>query len=161
MRSSEARHALYRARAERCLEALVREDVARVDAALDSHVVYSQVFAHAGGEHGILDRMTVTRTGRLAIPQLKASEDIRLPLEAAGYWIRIRRHLQPRDFGGYGYFPGVELEAAPPLVYPVAPGLRFHPSSVTLRRFLPPELETTRVGLAESWRRGLCVVMRQ
>jgi hypothetical protein len=28
-------------------------------------------------------------------------------------------------------------------------------------RFLSPALESTRVGLAESWRRGLHVVMRQ
>jgi len=28
-------------------------------------------------------------------------------------------------------------------------------------RFLSPELESTRVGLAENWRHGLRVVMRQ
>jgi hypothetical protein len=157
----ETRHALYRAQPERWLEALVREDVTRVDAALDSRFVYSQVFAQAGGEHGILDLLTVTRGGRLAILELKASEHIHLPLQAAGYWFRIRRHLEQRDFARYGYFPGIELQTAPPLVYLVAPALRFHPSTDTLLRFLSPDLENTRVGLAESWRRGLRVVMRQ
>jgi hypothetical protein len=50
-----------------------------VDAALDSRFVYAQVLANAGGEHGILDLLTVTRTGRLAIIELKASEHIHLP----------------------------------------------------------------------------------
>ncbi len=159
--ATESRHALYRAQPERWLEALVREDVTRVDAGLDPRFVYSQVFAHAGGEHGILDLLTVTRTGRLAILELKASEHIHLPLQAAGYWLRIRRHLEQRDFVRYGYFPGIQLQYAPPLVYLVAPALRFHPSTDTLLRFLSPDLESTRVGLAESWRRGLRVVMRQ
>ncbi|MGC2104426.1 MAG: hypothetical protein WA647_04930 [Candidatus Acidiferrum sp.] len=159
--ATESRHAFYRAQPERWLEALVREDVTRIDAKLDSRFVYSQVFAHAGGEHGILDLLTITRTGRLAILELKASEHIHLPLQAAGYWLRIRRHLEQRDFARYGYFPGIELQTAPPLVYLVAPALRFHPSTDTLLRCLSPELESTRVGLAESWRRGLRVVMRQ
>lgn len=141
--------------------ALVHEDVTRVDAALDARFVYTQVFAHAGGEPGILDLLTVTRSGRLAILELKASEHIHLPLQAAGYWLRIRRHLEQRDFVRYGYSPGIELQAAPPLVYLVAPALRFHPSTDTLLRFLSTELESTRGGLAESWPRGLRVVIRQ
>jgi hypothetical protein len=159
--AAETRHALYRAQPERWLEGLVREDVTRVDAALDPRFVYSQVFAHAGSEHGILDLLTVTRAGRLAILELKASEHIHLPLQAAGYWLHIRRHLEQRDFVRYGYFPGIELQAAAPLVYLVAPALRFHPSTDTLLRYPSRELESTRVGLTESWRRGLRVVMRQ
>ncbi len=159
--ATETRHALFRAQPERWLESLVREDVTRIDAAMDPRHVYSQVFAQAGGEHGILDLLAVTRTGRLAILELKASEHIHLPLQAAGYWLRIRRHLEQRDFARYGYFPGIELQPAPPLVYLVAPALRFHPSTDTLLRFLSPDMENTRVGLAESWRRGLRVVMRQ
>jgi hypothetical protein len=159
--ATETRHALFRAQPERWLEALVREDVTRVDAALDARFVYSQVFAHAGGEHGILDLLSVTRSGRLAILELKASEHIHLPLQAAGYWLHISRHLEQCNFARYGYFPGIELQAVPPLVYLVAPALRFHPSTDTLLRYLSPEIESTRVGLTESWRRGLRVVMRQ
>jgi hypothetical protein len=158
--ATETRHAFYRAQPERWLEALVREDVTRVDAALDPRFVYSQVSAHAGGEHGILDLLTVTSSGRLAILELKASEHIHLPLQAASYWLHINRHLKQCDFARYGYFPGVELQSAPPLVYLVAPALRFHPSTDTLLRYLSPEIESTRVGLSENWRRGLRVVMR-
>ena len=159
--ASDTRHSLYRAQAERWLESIVREDVTRVDPALDQRFVYAQVFANAGGEHGILDLLTVTRSGRLAIIELKASEHIHLPLQAADYWLRVRRHLHSGEIARYGYFPAVEVQQAPPLVYLVAPALRFHPSTDELLRALSPELEIVRVGIAESWRRGLRVVMRQ
>jgi hypothetical protein len=159
--ASETQHAFYRAQPERWLEAIVREDVTRVDAALDPRFVYSQVFAHAGCEHGILDLLTVTRSGRLAILELKASEHIHLPLQAAEYWLSIYRHVEERNFARYGYFPRVELQAGPPLVYLVAPALRFHPSTEALLKFISSDLEVVRIGLAESWRRGLRVVMRQ
>jgi hypothetical protein len=159
--AEDTRHALYRAQPERWLESLVREDVTRVDAALDSRYVYSQVFASAGGEHGILDLLTVTRSGRLAIIELKASEHIHLPLQAADYWLRVRKHLERGEIARYGYFPGVELQRVPPIVYLVAPALHFHPATDELLKYLSPDLEVVRVGLAESWRRGLRVVMRQ
>ena len=159
--ATDARHALYRAQPERWLESLVREDITRVDAVLDGRFVYSQVFASAAGEHGILDLLTVTRSGRLAIIELKASEHIHLPLQAADYWLRVRKHLERGEISRYGYFPGVELQQVPPLVYLVAPALRFHPSTDEVLKFLSPELEVVRVGLAESWRRGPRVVMRQ
>jgi hypothetical protein len=159
--ATDTHHSLYRAQPERWLESLVRDDVTRLDAALDPRYVYSQVFANAGGEHSILDLLGVTRSGRLTILELKASEHIHLPLQAADYWLRVHRHLQQGDFGRNGYFPGVHLQDAPPLVYLVAPALQFHPATDTLLRCLSRELEIVRVGLAESWRRGLRVVMRQ
>ncbi len=159
--ATDTRHSLYRAQPERWLESLVREDVTRIDAALDPRYVYSQVFANAGGEHSILDLLGVTRSERLAIIELKASEHIHLPLQAADYWLHVRRHLQNGDFERYGYFPQVQLQDAPPLVYLVAPALHFHPATDTLLRYLSRELEIVRVGLTESWRRGLRVVMRQ
>lgn len=158
--ASDTRNPLYRAQPERWLEALISEDVTRVDARLDPNFVYAQVFANSGGEHGILDLLCVTRSGRLAILELKASEHIHLPLQAAQYWLRIRRHLQQGDFSRYGYFPGITLQNAAPLVYLVAPALRFHPTTGVLLRYLSSEMDVARVGLAESWRRGLRVVMR-
>jgi len=59
--AGDTRHSLYRAQPERWLESLAREDVTRIDAMLDQRFVYAQVFANAGGEHGILDLLTVTR----------------------------------------------------------------------------------------------------
>jgi hypothetical protein len=159
--ASDTRHPLYRAQPERWLETIVREDVTRIDAQLDARFVYAQVFANAGGEHGILDLLGVTGGGRLAILELKATEHIHLPLQAAGYWWHVRHHQEREDLPRYGYFPGVKLQAAPPLVYLVAPALRFHPATDELLRYLSPDVEVVRVGLAESWRRGVRVVMRQ
>jgi len=99
--------------------------------------------------------------GRLAILELKASEHIHLSLRAADYWLRVRRHLELGEFRSYGYFPGVEIQEAPPLVYLVAPALRFHPVTGILLEALSPQIEVVRVGLTESWRRGIRVVMRQ
>jgi hypothetical protein len=159
--ATDVRHAFYRMQPERWMEGMVREDVTRIDAALDTRFVYTQVFANVGGEHGILDLLTVNRAGRLVILELKASEHIHLPLQAADYWLRVRRQLQSGEIARYGYFPGVELHQVPPIVYLVAPALRFHPSTDEILKYLTPELEVVRVGLAESWRRGLRVVMRQ
>ena len=159
--ANDTRHSLYRVQPERWLESIARADITRIDASLDQRFVYAQVFANAGGEHGFLDLLTVTRSGRLAILELKASEHIHLPLQAAEYWLHVRRQLESGEIARYGYFPGVELQQAPPLVYLVAPALRFHPTTHDLLNYLSPELEVVRVGLAESWRRGLRVVMRQ
>lgn len=65
---------------------------------------------------------------RLAIIELKASEYIHLPWQAADYWLRVRKHLERGEISRYGYFPGVELQQAPRLVYLVVPALRFHSS---------------------------------
>jgi hypothetical protein len=159
--ATDTRHSFYRAQPERWLEAIVRNDVTRVDAALDFRFVYSQVFAGSGSEHGIIDVLTITRAGRLAILELKTSEHIHLPLQAADYWLRVRRHLESGEFRNYGFFPGVEVQQTPPLVYLVAPALRFHPVTGTLLRCVASEMEVVRVGLTESWRRGIRVVARQ
>ena len=83
-----------------------------------------------------------TRRGRLVVIELKASEDIQLPIQALDYWLRVRRHqLGPGDFHRYGYFAGKEFDPKPPLVWLVAPGLHFHPATATLVRFFSPEIQ--------------------
>jgi hypothetical protein len=159
--ATNTRHALYRAQPERWLESIIRSDVTRVDACLDPRFVYTQLFASSATERSILDILTVTTSGRLAIIELKASEHIHLPLQAADYWLRIRQHLERGDFAHCGYFPKLELQKTPPLVYLVAPALRFHSTTGALLRNLSSSMEVIRVGLAENWRRGARVVMRQ
>jgi len=73
----------------------------------------------------------------------------------------VRHHLERDELSRYGYFPGVQLQAAAPLVYLVVPALRFHPATDELLRYLSPDVDVVRVGLVESWRRGVRVVMRQ
>ena len=146
---------------ERWLEFLVREDVTRVDAMLDRQFAYTQVLATSGTEHGILDVLTATGAGLLAILELKTGEDPVFVLRAVKYWLRINRHVEQGDFPRYGYFPQITLQSAPPLIYLVGPAVRFHPATGTLFRYLHPQIEVIRVGLAETWRRGLTLVLRQ
>lgn len=157
----DVRRPLYRAQAERWMQSLVMQDLSRIDLTLDPQHLYEQVLALAAGQHGILDLLCINRARRLVILELKAGENLDLPLQAADYWSRIRRHQALGDFARYGYFPGIELQPAPPLVYLIAPALRFHPTTDALQRYLSPELEIIRVGLAESWRRGIRVMFRQ
>jgi hypothetical protein len=159
--TSGSRHPFFRAQAERWLELMVSRDVSRIDRLLDEQFCYAQVLAGTAGEHGILDLLTVTRAGRLAILELKTVEQPVFLLQAANYWLRINRHLQQGDFARLGYFPALALQKRPPLVYLVAPALQFHAATEILLRYINPEMEVARIGLAESWRRGLCVVLRQ
>jgi hypothetical protein len=159
--AGNSRHPLYRAHPERWMQALIKHDLSRIDVQLDPNHAYDQVIAHSGSHHGILDLLAVTRNKRLAILELKATENPELPLQAADYWSRIRRHLALGDLPRYGYFTGIELQSAPPLVYLIAPALRFRPTTDALQKYLSPEMEIIGIGLAENWRRGLRVVMRQ
>jgi len=154
-------HLLYRAAPERWLETFVLQDPTRLDAQLDGTHFYSQVPAVSAGDRGVIDLLGITRRGRLVIIELKASEDIQLPMQAIDYWLRVRGHQREGDFERYGYFAGVQLDSKPPLVWLVAPGLRFHPSTETLLKYLSPEIQITRIGLNENRRSGLRVVFRQ
>ncbi|MGH9737388.1 MAG: hypothetical protein ACRD4X_02235 [Candidatus Acidiferrales bacterium] len=159
--ATETNYRLYRAASERWLESLVLEDCTRLDAILDPRYVYSQVPALAAGDRGILDLLGVTRRGRLVVIELKASEDIQLPLQAVDYWLRVRRHQRDGDFERYGYFTGITLDPKPPLVWLAAPALRFHAATDTLLKYLSPEISVTRIGVTENWRRGLKIMFRQ
>ena len=73
------------------------------------------------------------------------------------YWLRVRR----RDLQRHVYFAGLELDAAPPLLWLVAPGFRFHQSTEIILKYLSSEIQIRRIGLNENWRRGIRVVFRQ
>ena len=159
--ASDTKHPLYRAAPERWLETLVLEEPDRLDAQLDPAHLYSQVPALAAGDRGVIDLLGITRRGRLVVIELKASEDIQLSIQALDYWLRVRRHQLSGDFRRYGYFSGTEIDSRPPLVWLAAPGLHFHPATSTLVRYLSAEIQLTRIGLNENWRRGLKVIFRQ
>lgn len=155
------RHSLFRVARERWLETMVRAEMTRIDARLDPAQVYCQVPAVAGRNRGVIDLLGVTRDGgRLAVIELKADEDLQLVLQAVDYWLRVRWHLRQGDFQRYGYFPGTPLQAADPLLFLVAPDLRFHPATSTVIRHLSPEIPICRVGVNEDWRHGLRVIER-
>jgi hypothetical protein len=127
----------------------VLADATRLDEKLNPAHLYSPLPALSAGGRGVLDLLGVTWPGRLVVIELKASEDIQLPIQALDYWLRVRRHQRDGDFERFGYFSGVKLDPQPPLVWLVAPGLRFHSATDTLLKYLAPELQMTRIDLNE------------
>jgi len=158
--STATKHALYRAQSERWLETMVAGDLGRIDARLDTRFLYKQVPALSAGDRSVMDLIGVTRSGRLAVVELKVAEDPHLALQAVDYWLRVRWHHAQQDFSRYGYFPGIILDTRPPLLYLVAPAIRFHSATDIVLRYLSDEIEICRVGVSEHWRRGLKVVLR-
>ncbi len=152
---------LYRLCPERWLESLITRDVRSVDERLDPRHVYSQVPAFTASDRAMLDVLTSTIDGRLAILELKADDDLHLVLQGLDYWARVRWHQQNGGFARNGYFPGCETSSAPPLLYLVTPVLRTHPATSVLLKYLSPEIEWQLVQLDEHWRAGVRVVNRK
>ena len=154
-------HPLWRLHPERWLESLVVRDVAAVDERLDADCLYSQVPAFSAADRAMIDVLTLTRDGRLAVVELKADEDIHLPLQGLDYWARVAWHHARGEFQRFGYFPRRELRADKPLLFLVAPALHVHPSTDTLLHYVSPEIEWAVVGIDERWRDGVRVVFRK
>jgi hypothetical protein len=164
----EARHPygprherLFRMHPERWLESLVRADVGVIDERLETESVYSQVPAFSAADRAMIDVLTLTREGRLAVVELKADEDIHLPLQGLDYWARVRWHHERGEFLKFGYFGGREMSAEAPLLFLVAPALRVHPATDVILRYFSPEIEWMFAGIDERWREGVRVVFRK
>ena len=154
-------HPLFRLRPERWLESLVVADVSVIDERLQPRQLYSQVPAFSAADRAMLDVLTTTREGRLAVVELKADEDIHLPLQGLDYWSRVAWHHARAEFPRFGYFPDRELSPEKPLLYLVAPAFHVHPQTDVLLRYLSPEIEWEFVGIDEHWREGVKVVFRK
>lgn len=157
----DRRDALWRMYPERWLESLVFRNVSAVDSRLSNNHVYSQVPAFSAADRAMIDVLTCTRDGRLGVLELKADEDIHLPLQGLDYWARVRWHHQRGEFQQFGYFPAIQLAPRPPLLFLVAPSLRVHPAVDSVLRYFSPEIEWTLVGVDERWREGIRVVFRK
>jgi hypothetical protein len=163
------RDPLYRMQPERWLESVLRREVSAIDDRLDSAHVYTQVPAFAAADRGMLDLLSVTSDGRLAVIEIKADEDLHLALQGLDYWIRVRaHHLENPDratglgeFQRHGYFGGLRLAVGSPRLYLVAPALRVHPATELVLRHLSPQVEWTLVALDERWRSKIRVTWRR
>lgn len=151
---------LYQRLPEGWLESQVRAHIEVLDASLMPEPIYGQVPEFTAGERSVLDLLAVDRHGRLTVLELKASEDIHLPLQALDYWMRVRWHLDHGDFGRMGYFPTTTLASAAPRLFLVAPSLYFHPTTEVILRYFSPEVPVERIGLGVEWRRKLEVMFR-
>jgi hypothetical protein len=146
---------------ERWIESMIVRDVTVLDSRLDGLHVYSQVPAFAACDRAMIDVLTATRDARLAVVELKADEDIHLPLQGLDYWARVRWHHQRREFQQFGYFAGRELSTADPLLFLVAPALRIHPTTDQILHYLSPEIDWTLLAIDERWRDGIRVIFRK
>jgi hypothetical protein len=109
----------------------------------------------------MIDVLTVTREGRLAVVELKADEDIHLPLQGLDYWARVAWHHARGEFQKFGYFQGRELGPDKPLLMLVAPALHVHPTTDALLRYVSPEIEWMLMGIDERWRGRVSVIFRK
>jgi hypothetical protein len=98
-RHSDGSHtdALFRLQPERWLESRLRINIDEILPNLCGDLFSSQVPALSAGDRGMLDLLTLDRAGRLTILELKADEDLHLPLQALDYWIRVRALNQDRQ----------------------------------------------------------------
>ena len=159
-RATDRDHPVWRLQPEAWLESQVRANLEQIDATLNAEPVYGQVPAVAGGDRGVLDLLASEREGRLTVIELKASEDIHLPLQALDYWMRVRWHAERGDFSRQGYFPGIPLSRDWPRLLLVAPSLHFHPKTETVLKYFAPEIEVERIGLGVEWRERPRVMFR-
>jgi hypothetical protein len=163
----KARNPLFRLRPESWLQSVLANELARVDDNLGTHPIYQQVPAFAAADRAMLDLLTATRAGRLAILELKVDEDLHFPLQGLDYWIRVqslhqqRRAGQAGELQQNGYFPGVHLLPDSPSLYFIVPALRVHPSMDTVLRHLSPAVDWTLITLNEDWRHQPKVVYRK
>jgi len=163
MRSAAAadrRNPLYLRNPEAWLESQVRRHIQEIDASLGPTPVYGQVPAFAAADRGVLDLLAVDHRGRLAVIELKASQDVHLPLQALDYWMRVRWHVERGEFRFQGYFPGQELRREVPRLLLVSPALDFHPSTDRVLRYFSPGIPVERIGVGLQWRKELKVMFR-
>jgi hypothetical protein len=162
---------LFRIQPEHWLESRLRFGIAELLPGLRGDLMYTQVPALSSGDRGMLDLLTLDRNGRLAVIELKADEDLHLPLQALDYWIRVRALNDDRRpaaggrpltaFERQGYFAGAEVSPLNPRLLLVAPALRIHPANEPVLRYLSPQVEWELIAVSEHWRRELKVIFRK
>jgi hypothetical protein len=175
-RHPDGEHAdpLFRLQPERWLESRIRMELPEFLPGLCREWLYSQIPAIGAGERGMLDLLTMDANRRLVILEVKADEDMHLPLQGLDYWIRVRalnaerRTVGNCELGAFerqGYFAEsgaqAQLSSAAPKLLLIAPALRIHPSNETVLRYLSPQVDWELIAVSEHWRRELKVIFRK
>lgn len=156
--ASSVRRAALQTFPERWIESSVRSNLPVIDASLLRDPVHGQVLTFAAGDRDLIDLLAVFDSGRLAVLELKASEDIHLPIQALDYWMRVAWHAETGELAAL--FPGISLDSRPPRLLLVAPAICFHPSNAIILRYFSPEIEVERIGINSDWGQNLRVVLR-
>jgi hypothetical protein len=158
--SSDHASSIYLRSTEGWLESQVRRELMEVDPTLLPVPVYGQAPTFAAGARDIIDLLATDHSGRLAVLELKAFEDIHLPLQALDYWMRVKWHAERGEFAANGYFPAKELRRDAPRLMLVAPALNFHPANEVVLRYFDPAIDVARIGVGMEWRKRLKVMFR-
>ncbi len=159
-------HWLYRASAEAWLESILRRDIRRLDPGLIIAPIHAQFRTSHGAKAGVtgarpIDLLALRYDGRLVVIELKVTEDREHVFQGIDYWRRVEAHRRRGHISTAKLFADREISDESPLVYLVAPTLRFHPSFPTLARTIAPDIEIYRFDINEDWRAGVRVVRRE
>lgn len=163
--AEDQQHHLYKVAAEAWLESLLRRDITQLDPGLVISPLYTQfrtarnASPSAGGGRPI-DLIALRQDKRLVVIELKVAEDTALPVQAADYWRHVEVQRRCGNLSRANLFGEAALADQPPLVYLVAPMLRFHRSFPTLTQAIAPEIEMYRFDINEDWRGGVRVTRR-
>jgi len=160
--AADHHHALYRAAAEAWLESLLRRDITKLDPGLIIAPLHAQFRTARGGRLGVrpIDLLALRQDGRLVVIELKVVEDREHVLQGADYWQRVEAHRRRGHIARAKLFGARKIRDESPLVYLVAPTLRFHPSLQTLSRCIAHDIEIYRFDINEDWRAGVRVMRR-
>jgi hypothetical protein len=159
--SPDLQHPFYRLRTEAWLESLLRRNIMALDDSLDSRFVYSQIPAWRADDRSVPDLLTINHEGRLVIIEIKTSEDMNLPVQGMDYWLRVEQARRRNEFTQRRLFDGIKIAEQSPLLYLVAPRLRFHRTFSTIACCLSPEIEAYQFGINSNWRNGVRVHTRE
>jgi hypothetical protein len=159
----DRKHWLYRAAGEAWLESILRRDISRLDPGLIVAPLHAQFRTSHGGPTGArpIDLLALRHDGRLAVIELKVSEDREHVFQGVDYWRRVEAHRRRGHISSAKLFGERDLSDESPLVYLVAPALRFHPSFATLAKTIAPDIEIYRFDINEDWRASVRVVRRE
>lgn len=149
----------YRHAPERWMETLVLRSPGLIDRDMRGPT-YLQVPTCLDGDRAVLDALSLTRDGRLAVIEFKAHKSLDLLFQGLDYWDRVRFHLGRGDFEKAGYFPGRRLSPQAPRLFLVSPLFEMHRLTRVLRAHLRLPEEVVWVGLNSDWRRGVKVLRR-
>jgi len=152
-------HVFYTYGRERWFESLLIRKHRILDPNL-SDEIYCQVPTWVGGERKVVDLLTITREGRLAVLELKPRKDLTLIFQGLDYWNRVSHHLRQGDFEKAGYFREKKLLPMPPLLYLVSPLFDFHRLLPVFCRHLNPYISFKCFGTNQDWKRGLKLLRR-
>jgi hypothetical protein len=159
----DRRHWLYRAAGEAWLESILRRDISKLDPGLIVAPLHAQFRTSHGGPTGArpIDLLALRHDGRLVVIELKVNEDREHVFQGVDYWRRVEAHRRRGHISGAKLFGEREISDESPLVYLVAPTLRFHSSFATLAKTIAPDVEIYRFDINEDWRAGVRVVRRE